>query len=122
MVMWPSGGLTPTYGSFQRGTDEISLVRSSLEQMPTVYHIVNTLAELPVRDCSRDVCRDAGCPGPQRPARADMKGMKVHVANILKAFLTMLRFVLMALPILGMIRSNSIEFHGRFTNDNSSKG
>ena len=48
MVLSPSGGFSMRYVSFQRGTGSIEFIKSTWEQMPTMFHIVNALASLPV--------------------------------------------------------------------------
>ena len=53
------------------------MVRSLREQLPTMDHIVSTLAEPPIREV----------PGTSATS-VMMKGIKAHVANILKAYLT----------------------------------
>jgi Acetoacetate decarboxylase (ADC) len=55
MVLTPAGGMAQRIVSRQAGRGEIMFVRSSWEQMPTMFHIVNALADLPIleyRECS----------------------------------------------------------------------
>lgn len=47
-VITPAGGFDVTYESFQRGRGEAHFIRSTWEQVPTMFHIINALAELPV--------------------------------------------------------------------------
>ena len=48
MVITPTGGFSLRYNTFQRGTGKIEFVESSWEQLPTMFHIVNALAGLPI--------------------------------------------------------------------------
>jgi hypothetical protein len=48
MVMSPSGASARTI-SYRRGKPSIAIVRSSWEALPTMYHIVNALADLPIK-------------------------------------------------------------------------
>lgn len=50
MVITPAGGVAARYESFQRATGTVEFVRSSWEQLPTMFHIVNILADLPIRE------------------------------------------------------------------------
>lgn len=47
-VITPAGGFDVTYQTFQRGHGEVRFIRSTWEQVPTMFHIINALAELPV--------------------------------------------------------------------------
>jgi hypothetical protein len=47
MVMSPAGAKMQIL-SYQEGTPSIDFVRSTWEQLPTMYNIVNTLADLPI--------------------------------------------------------------------------
>ena len=46
-VLTPAGGYPIRYESFKRGTGSVSFARTTWAQMPTMFHIVNALAELP---------------------------------------------------------------------------
>jgi hypothetical protein len=48
MVITPAGGASVTYDLFKRGAGAIEFHRSTWEQLPTMFHIVNALADLPV--------------------------------------------------------------------------
>lgn len=48
MVLSPSGSAAPVYRRFRQGDGAITFVPSSWEQLPTMFHIVNALADLPV--------------------------------------------------------------------------
>ncbi|WP_271146007.1 acetoacetate decarboxylase family protein [Brevundimonas sp. NIBR10] len=48
MVLTPAGGATVRYESYQRGDAEVRFLPSTWEQLPTMFHIVNALAALPV--------------------------------------------------------------------------
>lgn len=48
MAMSPFNGASPHYLSFQRGSGSVQFIASTWEQLPTMFHIVNTLAELPI--------------------------------------------------------------------------
>ncbi|MHA3794329.1 acetoacetate decarboxylase family protein [Rhizorhabdus wittichii] len=48
MVLTPAGGAAIRYDRIWRGQGRVTFVRSSWEQLPTMFHIVNRLAELPV--------------------------------------------------------------------------
>jgi len=48
-VLTPAGGFVQTIDSFQRGQGRVEFVRSSWEQLPTLHHIVDALADLPQR-------------------------------------------------------------------------
>ncbi|AUC95536.1 hypothetical protein CWS35_15815 [Bradyrhizobium sp. SK17] len=47
-VITPAGGFDVTYETFQRGHGKVRFIRSTWEQVPTMFHIINALAELPV--------------------------------------------------------------------------
>lgn len=47
-VLTPAGGFTQRVETFQRGTGTVEFLPSTWEQLPTLHHIVNTLAALPV--------------------------------------------------------------------------
>jgi hypothetical protein len=47
VVLTPAGGYTQHIEKFQRGRGNVEFVRSTWEQLPTLHHIVNTLADLP---------------------------------------------------------------------------
>ena len=50
VMLSPNPPATPSrVVSYQTGTASLSFVRSDFQQMPTMFHIVNTLHELPVR-------------------------------------------------------------------------
>lgn len=49
-VLTPAGGAVTRYDTFQRGEGEVRFIPSSWEQIPTMFHIVNTLAALPQRE------------------------------------------------------------------------
>lgn len=50
-VLTPNGGGFPVrYECFQRGTGRVEFLPATWEQMPTMHHIANTLAQLPVRE------------------------------------------------------------------------
>ncbi len=48
MVMSPLAGNPLRHDSFQRGDGQVEFVRSTWEQLPTYFHIVNALADLPL--------------------------------------------------------------------------
>lgn len=48
MVISPSGNARVTTLRHQRGAGTVDFIRSTWEQLPTMYQIVNTLADLPV--------------------------------------------------------------------------
>jgi len=48
MVMTPAGGAQVHYGSVRRGRGQVEFRRSSWEQLPTMFQVVNALADLPV--------------------------------------------------------------------------
>lgn len=50
MVLTPAGGATIAYDRVRRGKGTVEFVRSAWEELPTMYHIVNKLADLPVRE------------------------------------------------------------------------
>lgn len=47
-VITPAGGFDVDFEAFQRGRGEVRFIRSTWEQVPTMFHIINALAELPV--------------------------------------------------------------------------
>lgn len=47
-VLTPAGGHPLVHERFQRARGSVEFVESSFEQLPTLFHIVNTLARLPV--------------------------------------------------------------------------
>lgn len=47
-VLTPSGGFEVRYETFQRGKATVRFIPSTWEQLPTMFHIVNALAELPI--------------------------------------------------------------------------
>lgn len=49
VVLTPAGGYEMKYLAYRRGWGRVAFVPTRWEQMPTMYHIVNALAELPVR-------------------------------------------------------------------------
>lgn len=49
-VLTPAGGYTTHYDTFQRGEGAVEFIPSTWEQIPTMFHIVNTLAALPQRE------------------------------------------------------------------------
>ena len=48
LVLSPQRNIKSKYDWVMRGRGEIEFLRATWEQMPTMYHIANTLAELPV--------------------------------------------------------------------------
>ena len=48
MVLSPSGNSPMRYSGFWRGAGSVEFVRSTWEQLPTTFHIVNALADLPI--------------------------------------------------------------------------
>lgn len=48
MVLTPSGGAIIRHVRYQRGRGSVEFVRSTWEQLPTMFQIVNALADLPV--------------------------------------------------------------------------
>lgn len=48
MVLTPAGGAPVRYERVLRGQGRVTFVKSSWEQLPTMFHIVNRLADLPV--------------------------------------------------------------------------
>lgn len=47
-VLTPAGGFEMRYDAFKRGQGTVRFVRSTWEQLPTMFHIVNALADLPI--------------------------------------------------------------------------
>lgn len=47
-VLTPAGGFEVRYHAFQRGKGAVRFLRSTWEQLPTMFHIVNALADLPI--------------------------------------------------------------------------
>ena len=47
-VLGPAGGFELTIDRFQRGKGSVEFIRSTWEQLPTMYQVVNGLADLPV--------------------------------------------------------------------------
>jgi Acetoacetate decarboxylase (ADC) len=71
-VITPAGGFDVTYDTFQCGRGEVRFLRSTWEQIPTMFHIINALAELPVlegRGASFSRCRGAKDLSDQRVLR-----------------------------------------------------
>ncbi|MDT2024584.1 acetoacetate decarboxylase family protein [Methylocella sp. CPCC 101449] len=48
IVLTPSGGAKVQYDRFQRGSGRVEFVRSTWEELPTMFHIINALADLPI--------------------------------------------------------------------------
>ncbi|MDH7799022.1 hypothetical protein QBC99_005128 [Beijerinckia sp. GAS462] len=48
MVLTPAGGASVQHDRFQLGKGCVEFVRSAWEQLPTMFHIINALADLPV--------------------------------------------------------------------------
>jgi hypothetical protein len=46
-VLTPAGGFAHHIEKFQCGRGSVEFVRSTWEQLPTLHHIVNQLADLP---------------------------------------------------------------------------
>ncbi|SED97628.1 hypothetical protein SAMN05443249_6095, partial [Beijerinckia sp. 28-YEA-48] len=44
----PAGGASVQHDRFQLGKGCVEFVRSAWEQLPTMFHIINALADLPV--------------------------------------------------------------------------
>ncbi|MNV21929.1 Acetoacetate decarboxylase (ADC) [compost metagenome] len=47
-VLTPDGGFEVRYETFKRGKGTVRFLRSNWEQIPTMFHIVNALADLPI--------------------------------------------------------------------------
>ncbi len=61
MAMSPFRGAATRYLSYQRGSGAVEFIASTWEQLPTMFHVVNTLAALPVRQIrSASVSRTRG--------------------------------------------------------------
>lgn len=72
MVLTPAGGAKVQYDRFQRGAGHVEFVRSTWEQLPTMFHIVNALADLPIvayRGATLVETRGAKDLSDQRPLR-----------------------------------------------------
>ncbi|MET4803837.1 acetoacetate decarboxylase family protein [Bradyrhizobium sp. LB11.1] len=69
IVMSPSGARVRTI-SYRKGKPSIAFVRSTWEQLPTMYHIVNALADLPIKEMR------AGCLAETRGA-SDFSNQRV---------------------------------------------
>jgi Acetoacetate decarboxylase (ADC) len=48
MVLTPSGGIAVSFDSFHTGRGSLKFIESTWQQLPTMHHIVNTLAALPI--------------------------------------------------------------------------
>lgn len=46
-VLSPAGGFVSSVDAFRRGHGQVEFVLSTWEQLPTLHHVVNTLADLP---------------------------------------------------------------------------
>lgn len=71
-VLTPAGGFEVRCESFKRGAGAIRFVRSTWEQLPTMFHIVNALADLPfleARDATFSSTRGAKDLSDQRVLR-----------------------------------------------------
>ena len=50
VVLSPTGGFPQRITAYRKGTGSVTFIRSTWEALPTLHHIVNTLAGLPVLD------------------------------------------------------------------------
>ncbi|WP_322061879.1 acetoacetate decarboxylase family protein [Paraburkholderia sp. J63] len=53
MVISPAGGVDLRYESFEFATGSVEFIESTWEQIPTMFHIVNSLAALPLVEVRR---------------------------------------------------------------------